>query len=145
MGLSTQAVPAYGIMLSVCEDANGTNPVPIAELKDINDSYNAQVEDVTTHDPLGNRWRKRIVTLLDLGVELQLNYVGTDPTHNKSTGLKWIYRQGAERTYILTPNDGEEPLTFNAVISNIKGTAPVGGVRGASVTFMSSGAPDFGD
>lgn len=145
MGLSTQAVPAFGIMLSVCEDANGTNPVPIAELKDINDSYNAQVEDVTTHDPSGNPWRKRIITLLDLGVELQINYVGTDPTHNKSTGLKWIYRQRAERTYVLTPNDGEEPLIFNAVISNLKGTAPVAGVRGASVTLMSSGAPDFGD
>jgi len=144
MALSTQAVPAFGVMLQLCEDASSTNPINIAEVKDINDSYNAQVEDVTTHNTLA-AWRTRIATLLDLGVELQLNFVGTDPTHDHLTGLKWVWRQREERTYILTPSDGSIALTFNAVISNIKGTFPVGGVRGASVTLMSSGVPDFGD
>ena len=49
MALSTTAEPAFGTLLKLCTDANGTSPTTIAEVKDLNINLDAQIEDATTH------------------------------------------------------------------------------------------------
>lgn len=143
MPKSTNAVPAFGVQLQVCEDANGTNPITIAEVKDVNPTISAQIEDVTTHNTVAP-WRTKIATLLNLGpVEFMVNFVGTDPTHDNDTGLLYIMRQREERTYRLVPSDGSPAWAFNALVASIKGGFPVAGVRSGSVTLEGTGEPDF--
>lgn len=144
MALSTTAEPAYGTLFNMCSDPSGGSPVTIGEVKDINFSLSSQIEDSTTHStsiPV----RTKVVTLLNVGpVEVMINWVPTDPSHNGTTGLYFVWRGREERSYQIEETDaGGTTLQWNGLISGIKQGRPVAGLRSANVSFEGTGDIDF--
>lgn len=144
MALSTTAEPAYGTLLKLCSDANGTSPTTIAEVKDVNWNLSAQVEDATTHST-ATPWRVKVATLLNMGgCEFMVNWVPTAATHDDATGILYVFAQRAERTYQIVETDsGDTTIEFNAIVAAIKMGRPLAGLRSGNVTLEGTGAPDF--
>lgn len=144
MALSTNAEPAFGTALMLCTDASATSPTEIAEVKDINFTLSAQIEDASTHY-LSNAYRTKVATLLNVGpVEAMVNWVPLNATHDDATGILSVYAARAERTYqIIESNAGLTKIQFNALVASIKMGRPVAGLRSGSVTWEGSGIPDF--
>lgn len=137
--MSTLAKPSQGTLLQMA-DATGGNFATIAEVKDIGVDMTAQVEDVTCQTSGG--WRVKITTLKSYGpVTFPVNWVPGNSTHNNTTGIMYVFSNGVERNFKLVDPDLGTLVTFPGVISDIKGGMPVAGVKNASVTIQSSGAP----
>lgn len=144
MALSTLAEPAFGTLFNMCTDASGTSPATVAEVKDMNFTVSTQIEESTTHST-GTPWRTRVATLNDIGgVEVMVNWVPTDATHNASTGVLAVQVARAERTYQIVETDsGTTTIEFNAVIQSIKMGRPFAGLRSGNISLMGTGVPDF--
>lgn len=144
MALSTTAEPAFGTLLKLCTDANGTSPTTIAEVKDVNMNLDAQIEDATTHST-SVPWRVKVATLLNMGtVEFMVNWVPTAATHNGTAGILYVFAQREERTYQLVETDaGSTTYEFNAIVQAIKMGRPTAGLRSGNVTLAGTGEPDF--
>ena len=144
MALSTTAEPAFGTLLKLCTDANGTSPTTIAEVKDINMNLDAQIEDATTHSN-SVPWRVKVATLLNMGtVEFMVNWVPTAASHNGTAGILYVFTQREERTYQLVDTDaGETTYEFNAIVQAIKMGRPTASLRSGNVTLAGTGQPDF--
>jgi predicted secreted protein len=144
MALSTTAEPAFGTLLKMCADANGTSPTTVAEVKDINFNLDAQIEDATTHST-AVPWRVKVATLLNMGsVEFMVNWVPTAATHDGITGVLYVFAQRAERTWQLVETDaGSTTYEYQAIVQGIKMGRPTAGLRSGNVTLAGTGQPDF--
>jgi len=141
MALSTNAAAVYNTLLKVCNDANGTSPTTIAEIRDIDLSLLSQVEDVTPQTAGGERCK--IVTLLDKKVTAMVNWLPTAATHNDSAGLHYLWQNRIERTYQIVESNGTTIYQFNAIIASIKHGRPVAGARTAQIEFEGTGTMDL--
>jgi hypothetical protein len=144
MSLSTTAETAFGTLLKICSDASATSPTTIAEVRDFTWGVNARVEESTSHST-ATPWVTKVPTLLSFGpVEFMVNWTPTAATQNDTTGLLYVMKQRAERTYQIVETDsGTTTVQFNAVIASIKQSRPVGGLRTGSITLDGTGLPDF--
>lgn len=135
---STLATPAFGIALQMA-DVAGTNFTTIAEVKDVNMTLSAQIEDGTSHSS-GTPWRVKVPTLLNAGpIEFPVNWVPTAATHNPTTGILYVWKNRQERLFRLVFPNGGPTWQGYAVIENVKLGGPTAGLLGASVTLQGSG------
>ena len=87
---------------------------------------------------------QHVATLLTYGpVTFSINWVPNNSTHDKTTGLRYVWINRQERTFKIVDPDGLESDTFNAVIESIDREMTVGGVKKGSVTLRPSGTPTF--
>lgn len=143
MSKSTFAVPAFGAILSICTDFNGSNPTVIAELGNFTLKLTTTMQESTTHRT-GAPFRTYIATLHNHTTELECNFVGTDITHSgtQSTGLLYVQLQREERSFYMTPSDGSPSYLFNALVADHSIGHPVDGIRKSQITLQGTGEFD---
>ena len=137
---TTAALPSFKTLLQMA-DAADANFATIAEVTDLSWGISAKTEDTTSHSNLVP-WTTAVATLLTMGpVEFQVNFVPNDATHDDTTGLTYVVQNRTERKWKIIDPDSLETYTFDAIITNLKRTATVGGIKKGSITLMGSGQP----
>lgn len=137
---TTAAKPSFRTLLQMA-DANGANFATIAEVMDISWGITAKTEDTTSHSNTVP-WTTIITTLMTMGpVEFTVNFVPNDATHNATTGLTYVVQNRTERQFKIIDPDSLETYTFAAVITSLKRTATVAGVKKGTISMMGSGQP----
>jgi len=140
------AIPSYGTLLQVSDDAAGTNFTTIAGIKDPGSpKRSANMVDTTEHNT-GSPWREMNPTLLTYGaITLNLNWVMTNATHRYSAanGLGYIFDNRLKRVFrwINNSDAGSDYHQFAGYVSDISETAPMDNVYGAQVQITPTGAP----
>jgi hypothetical protein len=118
----------------------------VCNIQDWNEPNKADVVDVTN---VGDKFKRRISTLLDIGVcKAKLFWVMTEPTHDNAiaaavTGLRYLYLN-----QVLTPFQVVYPMStqpvdrFMCFITGFAITGKVGGVFEVEAEFTpNDGAP----
>lgn len=102
----------------------------------------AELADVTN---VGNLWRSRISTLLDLGkIKFKIFWVMTEPTHfNQVTGaiygLRYLYINRLLASWkIIYPDGLNSADTFQAYVTSFSVSGKVGGAFEAEIEMTSS-------
>jgi Lambda phage tail tube protein, TTP len=136
--------PAYaveGLLLQVAPDSTSTSFITIANVTDVTLPLAATTVDVTN---VGDTWRRRITTLLDMGkITCKIFWMMTDPSHeNVAGGLRYIFVNRILAAFQFVYPDGLDSTdAFDAYVSGFNITGKVGGVFEATVEFSNSGAP----
>lgn len=117
----------------------------VAEVTDFADlGATAQLVDTTAHDAT-NRWGSRIPTFLDTGnMRVSLNHVPTNPTHDATTGLWYLFANRTRRpVLIVLPDSATAALKtawhFTCAVSNWSEALPVNGVLSAQIGLTGMG------
>ena len=149
MPTSTSAIAAAiaveGFVLQV---GNGS-PVSyqsICNIQDWNEPNKSDVVDVTN---VGDKYKRRISTLLDIGVcKAKLFWVMTEPTHqnaiaNAISGLRYLWiNQILTPFQVVYPNGVQSVDRFMCYVTGFAVTGKVGGVFEAEIKFTpNNGAP----
>jgi hypothetical protein len=143
MAQSTLAESAFGTLLYMCSDANGTSPTEIAELRDLNYNVTAKREETTTHNQ-DDPWETGIVTSLKMGpVEFMVNWKNSTASHGDESGVLAVMIAREERTWQLHESDETTIVEFNAHVVSKKASRAVSGVRTGAFTLDGTGKPDF--
>jgi hypothetical protein len=109
----------------------------IAELKDITPPALTRNELETTNQNSGDDnyvvGIRRHATMT-----LNMNFVGTAPSHDHLTGLQYAWYNGLRRIYRITYPDGVKWL-FSGFVTNIGPSSPLDGVQTADVSIRPTG------
>lgn len=134
----TQAQLGYGVRLKLGDGATPTeNFVTIAEVKDLEDGDDIELREATNHQSAGRR-REYISGLIDGGeVTFTVNYIPTDATQNRITGLQASL--GLTKNFRLEEPGNPTGYQFAAVVMNTGKTYPVDDIMEMSVTLKKSG------
>ncbi len=135
----TGAALGYGVKLKLGDNATPTEGfADIAEIKDLSDSDDIELRDVTNHQSPGKR-REYIGGLIDGGeIPLTLNYLPTNATQNRITGLQALL--GQTRNFRLEEPGNTTGYQFAAVIQSVGKSYPVDDVMELNVTLKKTGA-----
>lgn len=140
----TDALAAFGTLLKIGDGATPTEVfTSIAEVKEIGGpSLELETVDVTSHTSPGG-WREFVGTLLNGGeVELTLNFVPTEGTHDNSTGLLADMTARTRRNFqMVFPDVGATTWAFTAFVTGFEPSAAVDGSLDAEVTLQVTGQP----
>jgi len=103
-------------------------------------SFEADTEDVTTHDSTG-AWEEVVVTLLRTGeVTLEVVFDPADDTHDFTAGMGLRLKNKTIGFYkVVFP--GAVEWTFSAFVTGFESDAPVDGALTAAITLKITGAP----
>lgn len=136
--MSTGAALGYGVKLKLGDNATPTETfAELAEIKDLNDGDDVELRDVTNHQSAGKR-REYIGALIDGGeVTLTLNYLPTNATQNRITGLQALL--GLTRNFQLEEPGNPTGYQFAAVIQSVSKSYPVDDAMEMNVTIKKSG------
>lgn len=136
------AVAVEGLLLQI---GNGQSPesyTTIANVMDVTLPTKADVQDVTN---VGDSWRRRIATLLDMGtIAFTIFWVMTETTHwnQDARGLRYLMTNRIKRSYqLLYPNGEGSTDTFDAWVTSFSITGKVGDVFRATVNLANDNAP----
>ncbi|TAK97439.1 MAG: hypothetical protein EPO08_21300 [Rhodospirillaceae bacterium] len=139
------AVAVEGLLLQV---GNGASPQvynTVSNIQDWNEPLIADTVDVTN---VGDKWRRRISTLLDMGkMKFKLFWVMTEPSHSNIVrsgiqGIRYIYTQQILASWQIVYPDGLQSVdNFLAYVTSFSVTGKVGGVFEAEIELSNSGAP----
>lgn len=135
----TSAALGYGTKLKM---GDGGSPESFAEIAEIvdgpNDEDSAELVEVTNHQSDGSR-REYIGGLIDGGeITLTCNYIPTNATHNRVTGLQSKLRQTVN--FRLEEPGNPTGYQFAAVVTNLGRAYPVAEAMQFSITLKKSGS-----
>jgi len=134
----SEAISAHGTLVSH-QPAPGGAFTTIAELIDIvPPPLTRPSSEVTPHNDTIDAY---VVGVRRRGeMTLTLNFLGTNATHDESTGLIKSWIDGSKDGFTLTFKDGTIWI-FSGFITNVAPTTPVReGAQAANVTIRPSGA-----
>lgn len=143
-GLSTE-----GTLLQVGNGSSPDSMQTIANATDLNLPIMAETADVTN---LGDTWRRRFPTLLDMGaISFKIFWMMEEPTHRNSAnggsigaGLRYLLINRLARNYqFIYPDDNDPTDAFPAYVTSFAITGAVGGVFTAQIELRNSGAPSL--
>lgn len=144
--------PAIGCRTTLLQVGNGSSPdtmQTIANATDLTLPIVAEVVDVTN---LGDLWRRRIPTLLDMGtIAFKIHWVMEEATHRNSinggaigAGLRYLLINQLLRNYQFVYPDGNNSTdAFPAYVTSFSITGTVGQVYTADINLSNSGAPSL--
>jgi hypothetical protein len=134
----TAARLGYGTKLKLGDNGSPETFAEIAEIVDgPNDEDSVELVEVTNHQSAGSR-KEYIGGLIDGGeVTFTCNYIPTNATHNRTTGLQALLRQ--TRNFRLEEPGNPTGYQFAAVIMNVGKQYPVGAAMQFAVTIKKSG------
>jgi hypothetical protein len=144
--LVAAAIAVEGLVLQV---GNGASPQvfnSICNLQDWNEPNVSETVDVTN---VGDNYRRRIATLLDLGkMKAKIFWVMTEPTHQDAvnagiSGLRFLWKnQILTQFQVVYPNQNQSIDRFLAYVTSFSISGKVGGVFEAEIEFTANdGAP----
>jgi hypothetical protein len=118
----------------------------VCNIQDWNEANKSDVVDVTN---VGDKYKRRISTLLDIGVcKAKLFWVMTEPTHANAisgavAGLRYLWIQQILTAFqVVYPMSTQPVDRFNCYITSFSITGKVGGVFEVEVEFTpNDGAP----
>ena len=140
--MESNAFWSYGSKFKV---GNGATPEvfsDVAEVKDITPpQYEREVHDVSHHGSDGG-FKEYIAGWRDGGeVELLLNWLPTDGTHDDKTGLLADYHDNARHNYKIVLPDNLATIAFSGVITAYQPDMETAKGAELSVTIKVSGKP----
>jgi hypothetical protein len=144
--LVAAAIAVEGFVLQI---GNGASPQvynPICNVQDWNEPNISEVVDVTN---VGDKYRRRIATLLDLGkMKFKIFWVMTEPTHQNAVnagiqGLRYLWiNQILTSFQAVYPNSNQSYDIFSAYVTSFSISGKVGGVFEAEIELTANtGAP----
>lgn len=134
----TQATLGYGSKLKL-GDAAGAGFADIGEITSaIMNEENTDLLEVTNHQSVGKR-KEFIGAFIDGGeITITCNYIPTDPTHRRSTGLRGL--NGVTRKFRIEEPGNTKGDEFFAVITKVGVERPVQEAMALEVTIKVTGA-----
>jgi len=141
--MASLALSAFGTLIKQGDGASPENFTAIAEIRDIKGpKMVADVIDVTVHNS-SSPWKKFISGLLEGGeIQLDVNFIPTDPTQSQSSGVLSDMVNRVRRNYQLYfPDSGHTTWAFSAVVVGFDMTAAPKDALMATITLRISGAP----
>jgi hypothetical protein len=144
--LVAAAIAVEGMVLQL---GNGASPQvynSICNVQDWNEPNISEVVDITN---VGDKYRRRIATLLDLGkIKFKIFWVMTEPTHQNAVnagiqGLRYIWiNQLLASWQVVYPNQNQSIDQFAAYVTSFSISGKVGGVFEAEIELTANtGAP----
>jgi len=140
--LVASAIAVEGMVLQI---SNGASPAvfnSICNVQDWNEPDTSETVDVTN---VGDKWRRRISTLLDMGkMKAKIFWVMTEPSHQNAVnagiqGLRYIYiQQLLVQFQVVYPNQNQSIDRFYAYVTGFQITGKVGGVFEAEIEFTAN-------
>ena len=140
--LVASAIAVEGMVLQI---SNGASPAvfnSICNVQDWNEPDTSETVDVTN---VGDKWRRRISTLLDMGkMKAKIFWVMTEPSHQNAVnagiqGLRYIYSQQLLVQFqVVYPNQNQSIDRFYAYVTGFQITGKVGGVFEAEIEFTAN-------
>jgi hypothetical protein len=111
----------------------------VANIQDWNEPNKSDVVDITN---VGDAYKRRIPTLLDIGVcKAKLFWVPTEPSHQNAIngvikGLRYLWiNQILTAFQVVYPNLGQSVDRFQCYVTSFMVTGKVGGVFEAEIEF----------
>lgn len=149
MPISTSGIAAAIAVEGLVLQLGSGSPVSyysICNIQDWNEPNKADVVEVTN---VGDKYKRRISTLLDIGVcKAKLFWVMTEPTHQDAiagavSGLRYLWTNQVLAPFqVVYPNSVQSVDRFMAYITSFSITGKVGGVFEVEVEFTpNDGAP----
>lgn len=144
-----EAIATAGTILSVGNNASPETMTPIVNVDGVDLPVIGEKVDVTN---LGDSWRRRIITLLDMGnITFNVFWVMEEPSHrnsagagNVAAGLRYMLVNRLKRDWQLTYPDGNSSTdAWPAYVAGFRITGKVGGVFIAALELANSGAPSL--
>lgn len=146
----TFGISAQGTVVAVSPDPNWPDAAPqggsvtfvdIAELGDLTPpGLTRNPIETTTHNQLDDRY---IVGIRRHGeLQMNLNFIPSDPTHDGDTGLQKKWFDGSRDIYRITYPDGATWI-FSGFVINFEPDAPVDDRLSADVTIRPTGSHIF--
>lgn len=144
--------PAIGALGTLVQVGNSSSPETmntICNATDLTLPVIAEVVDVTN---LGDQWRRRIPSLLDMGtIHFKIYWVMEEATHRNSinggsvgAGLRYLLVRQLLRDFQFVYPDGNSSTdAFPAYTTSFSITAAIGGVYTADINLSNSGAPQL--
>lgn len=146
MSISTYG-PAIGVLGTKLLIGTGSPPTTeVVNALDFSLPMIAETQDVTN---LGDLWRRRFPTLLDLGkISFTIEWVMEEPTHmNVAAGLRGLLiNQTLAYVKAVYPQGSQPSLPFDAFAGYVVAfqiTGKVGKVYEAKIEFSNSGTPQL--
>lgn len=152
MSSTSVIAPAIGVLGTLLQVGNSSSPETmntICNASDLTLPVMAEVVDVTN---LGDLWRRRIPSLLDMGtIAFKVYWVMEEATHRNSinggsvgAGLRYLLVRQLLRDFQFVYPDGNSSTdAFPAYTTSFAITGAVGGVYTADVNLSNSGAPSL--
>lgn len=147
---STSAIAASiaieGMALQIATSSSPPVFNSVANVQDWNEPNKSETVDVTN---VGDKYRRRIATLLDLGIcKAKIFWVMTEPTHENAIaaaihGLRYIWQQQELTLFqVVYPMTAQPVDRFYAYVTGFQITGKVGNVFEAEIEFSpNDGAP----
>lgn len=138
---NSEARLGYGTKLKMGDGGSPQQFVEIGEIGDFEEGDSIELVEVTNHQSPGGR-REYIAGLKD-GAEFSItvNYIPTDPTHDRATGLRGKIGQIVD-LQLLAPGE-TEVYQFSAVVMGVSRSFPVQGVMQMTINFKKTGADSY--
>jgi hypothetical protein len=150
MPTSTSAIAAAiaveGLVLQI---GNGQSPQGYNSICNLQDWNEPNVSDVVDITNVGDNYRRRIPTLLDVGkCMFKIFWVPTEPTHMNAitgaiTGLRYLWiHQILSSFQVVYPDVNQSVDQFTAYVTSFKITGKVAGVFEGEIELTpNTGAP----
>jgi hypothetical protein len=142
---STSAIAAgYSVQGLQIQVGFGSPPqyTTVCNASDYTIPFAAEVADVTN---VGDQWRARVSTLLDMGkMKFKVFWVMTEPTHENQVngivyGLRYIYINRLLASWkFIYPDGNNSADTFQAYVTGFSTSGKVGGVFEAEIELTAS-------
>ncbi len=144
--------PAFGTLGTLLQVGNSSCPESmntIANASDLTLPVIAETVDVTN---LGDLWRRRIPSLLDMGtIAFKIFWIMEEATHRNSVnggsigaGLRYLLVNRLLRDFQFVYPDGNNSTdAFPAYTTSFAITGAVGGVFTGDINLSNSGAPSL--
>lgn len=141
------AIAVEGLLLQIGDGGSPEQYQTIANVEDWDETNKSDVVDVTN---VGDEFRRRIATLLDMGpMKFKIFWVMTEATHwnepGAVDGIRYIWRHRILAAWrVIYPNGLQSSDSFLAYVTNFHITGKVGGVFEAEVELNpNDGAPSL--
>lgn len=143
------ALPVAGLLLQV---DNGSSPDSFATVANATDLSLPVMSDTVEITNVGDIWKRKIPTLLDMGkISFKLYWIPEEPTHRNSpgggsvpAGLRYLLVNKLLRNWQFVYPDGNQSTdAFPAYVTEFAISGKTGNVFEATITLTNSGAPQL--
>lgn len=143
------ALPVAGLLLQVGNAASPENMQTIANATDMALPLMADTVDITN---VGDTWKRKIPTLLDMGkITFKIFWIPEETTHRNSVnggsvgaGMRYLFVQKLIRDWNFVYPDGNSSTdAFPAYVTEFAITGKTGNVFEATITLTNSGPPQL--
>lgn len=143
------ATPVAGLLLQIGNSSSPEAFQTIANATDLTVPITSDTVEVTN---VGDTWKRRIATLLDMGkIAFKIYWMMEEPTHRNSVnggtvgaGLRYVLVNRLVRDFqFIYPDGSNSTDAFPAYVTMFSITGKVGGVFEASIELSNSGEPSL--